>query len=176
MQKSLNILDTTWRNQPTINVDEVRNIPFVADPTPGPPVPVPGSIRGYVSDYPAVLVCEMSDGTKRLVVTSRGVPTGTYDGSANVDMFLDPSPTPFGTTVEQPPSVPFDFYNYEGVADDYPFEPILAELLFTSYEYDHEVGLATWSASLFANGVNLNFGESWVIQDVIVVEVAADFE
>lgn len=28
MQKLLNILDTTWRNQPTINVDEVRNIPF----------------------------------------------------------------------------------------------------------------------------------------------------
>lgn len=118
----------------------------------------------------------MSDGTKRLVVTLRGVPTGTYDGSANVDMFFDPSPTPWGTTVEQPPSVPFDFYNYGGVADDYPFAPILAELLFTSYEYDEEVGLATWSASLFANGVNLNLGESWVTQDVAVVEVIAVFE
>jgi hypothetical protein len=118
----------------------------------------------------------MSDGTKRLVATSRGVPIGTFDGSENVDVFLDPSPTPYGTTEEQPPSVPFDFAEYNGIASNYPFEPILAELLFTSYEYDEEVGLATWSASLFANGVNLNFGESWVVQGSVVVEVPAFFE
>lgn len=28
MQKPLNILDTTWRNQPTIDVGLVRNVPF----------------------------------------------------------------------------------------------------------------------------------------------------
>lgn len=119
-------------------------------------------MRGYVSDYPAVLVCEMSDGTKRLVVTSRGVPVGSYDGDRLVDFSLDPSPTPYGSTEEQPPSVPFDFYNYTGDASDYPFEPILAELLFTSYEYNEEEERAEWSASLFANGVDLLSSQSWL--------------
>ena len=106
----------------------------------------------------------MSDGTKRLVVTSRGVPTGTYNSvQQTVEFELSPAPTPFGTTVEQPPTVPFDFAEYNGVAENYPFEPILAELLFTSYVYYEEDESANWSASLFANDVNLTVGTDWVI-------------
>lgn len=118
----------------------------------------------------------MSDGTKRLVATSRGIPTGTYDGTENVDFLLDPSPTPPGSTVEQPPTVPFDFYNYGGVADDYPFEPIIAELLFTSYEWSEEYGDAIWSACLFVDGVNLNSGTAWVLQGDESAMVGAVFE
>lgn len=121
-------------------------------------------MRAYISDFPAVLVCEMSDGTKRLITTSRGVPTGNYNsGQQTVEISLDPSPTPEGESVEQPPSVPFDFANYNGVAGNYPFEPILAELLFTSYEYYEETGSAFWTASLFANGVRLAMDSNWIV-------------
>lgn len=135
-----------------------------------------GSLRGYVSDYPAVLICEMSDGTRRLVVTSRGVPTGSYDDSENVELSIDPSPAPYGTTEEQPPSVPFDFLAYNGVAANYPFEPILGELLFTSYEYDSEERNAIWSACLFVDGVNLNQNTTWVVPADTSAMVLAIFQ
>lgn len=118
----------------------------------------------------------MSDGTKRLVVTSRGVPTGAYDGSENVEFSVDPSPTPRGTTEEQPPSVPFDFADYSAVADNYPFAPILGELLFTSYVWSEEFEDAIWSACLFVDGVNLNSGTAWVISGDESAMVGAVFE
>lgn len=119
----------------------------------------------------------MSDGTKRLVVTSRGVPTGNYnDVEQTVEMSLDPSPTPYGTTEEQPPSVPFDFLVYNGIVENYQFEPILAELLFTSYEYESESESAFWSASLFVGGVKLTVDNNWVVSGDTSTMVRAIFE
>lgn len=164
MQKPLNILETSWRNQPTINVDEVRNVPFVADPEPGRPVPMPGSLRGYVSDYPAVLICTMSDGSKRLITVSNGAPSGSYYSEHEVvDCPITPAPAPYGTTEQQPENVLFDFADIVENISSYPFEPIVAELRFTSYEYDPEYGNAIWSVALFADGVQLT-GNAWIIQ------------
>lgn len=39
MQKPLNILDTSWRNQPTISVEAVRNIPWLPEIVPVEPLP-----------------------------------------------------------------------------------------------------------------------------------------
>lgn len=164
MQKPLNILDTTWRNQPTIDVGLVRNIPFAADPEPVGPVPVPGSLRGYISDYPAVLICSMSDGSKRLITIANRAPSGDLVSEADmVDCPITPAPAPNGTTEQQPDSVLFNFANWNDNLSNYPFEPILAELKFTSYNYDPEYGDAHWSVALFAEGVQLT-GRSWIIQ------------
>lgn len=118
----------------------------------------------------------MTDGSRRLVVTSRGVPVGAFDADENVEFSIDPSPAPAGTTETQPPSVPFDFANYNGVADNYPFEPLLAELLFTSYEYSAEYGDAVWSAAMFADGVNLNTASVWVQNNDLSAVALAVFE
>lgn len=164
MQKPLSILETSWRNQPTINVDEVRNIQFVVDPAPGSPVPVPGSLRGYVSDYPDVLICSMSDGSKRLITMSNGAPSGSYDSEHEVvDCPITPAPAPYGTTEQQPENVLFDFVDIVENISSYPFEPIVAELRFTSYEYNPEYGNAIWSVALFAEGVQLT-ANAWIIQ------------
>lgn len=165
MLKPLNILETSWRNQPTINVDEVRNIPFAPDPAPERPVPVSGSLRGYVSDYPAVLICTMSDGSKRLITMANGAPSGTIDiADGIIDCPITPAPAPYGTTEQQPDNVLFDFAIFEEDLSNYPFEPILAELRFTSYEYDPEYGNAIWSVALFAEGVLLT-PNVWIIQE-----------
>lgn len=164
MQKPLNILETSWRNQPTINIDEVRNVPFVADPAPESPVPIPGSLRAYISDYPAVLICTMSDGSKRLITMANGAPSGSYDSEHEVvDCPITPAPAPHGTTEQQPDNVLFDFAIFEEDLSNYPFESILAELRFTSYEYDPEYGNAIWSVALFADGVQLT-PNLWIVQ------------
>ena len=164
MQKPLSIHETTWKNQPTIDVDSVRNIPWSSEPEPEQPVPVPGSLRGYISDYPAVLICSMSDGTKRLITTAGGAPSGSLVGEAEaVNCLITPSPAPYGSTVEQPSEMLFDFANYVQEISNYPFAPILAELRFTAYNFDPQYGDATWAAALFAEGVQLT-NDTWVIQ------------
>ena len=162
--KPLNILDTTWRNQPTINVELVRSIPFAADPAPVGPIPVAGSLRGYISDYPAVLICSMSDGSKRLITIANRAPSGHFasEGEA-VDCPLTPAPTPVGTTEQQPDTMLFNFAEWNENISDYPFEPIHAELRFTTYNYDPEYGDAHWSVALFAEGVQLT-ASAWIIQ------------
>ena len=164
MQKPLSILDTTWRNQPTIDVDSVRHIPWSHDPEPEQPDPVPGSLRGYISDFPTVLICTMSDGTKRLITTANGAPSGNvlpeYDA---VDCPITPSPAPYGSTEEQPETVLFDFAEFQTDLSSYPFAPILAELRFTSYNYDAQHGDAVWQVALFAEDVQLTY-DAWVVQ------------
>lgn len=164
MQKPLNILETSWRNQPTINVEQVLNVPFAADPAPVGPVPVAGSLRGFISDYPAVLICSMSDGSKRLITIANGAPSGSVAPElVAVDCPITPAPAPNGTTEQQPDTMLFDFLLWEEELDNYPFEPIQAELRFTSYNYDPEYGDATWSVALFAEGVQLT-ARAWIIQ------------
>lgn len=164
MQKPLNIHDTTWRNQPTIDVELVRNVPFTADPAPIGPGPIPGSLRGFISDYPAVLICSMSDGSKRLITIENRAPSGNLapEGVA-VDCPITPAPAPNGTTEQQPETMLFNFANWENNLSNYPFEPIQAELRFTSYDYDPEYDDAHWSVALFAEGVQLT-ASAWIIQ------------
>jgi len=164
MQKPLNILDTSWRNQPTINVELVRNVPFTADPAPIGPVPVAGSLRGYISDFPAVFICSMSDGTKRLITIANRALSGRLapEGVA-LDSPITPAPAPSGTTEQQPDSMLFDFTDWVDDLTNYPFEPIDAELRFTSYNYDPQYGDAHWSVALFAEGVQLT-ASAWIIQ------------
>ena len=93
-----------------------------------------------------------------------GAPSGSYDSEHEVvDCPITPAPAPYGTTEQQPDNVLFDFADFEENLSNYPFEPILGELRFTSYEYDPEYGNAIWSVALFAEGVQLT-GNAWIIQ------------
>lgn len=109
----------------------------------------------YISDYPAVLVCSMSDGSERLVVTSDGAPSGS-----TVDRYLHlpitPSPAPNGSTPLAPPEVPCRFLVFAPDISVYPFEPITAEFKFLSYEWFEDDNFAAWEAALFVDDINIS--------------------
>lgn len=98
----------------------------------------------------------MSDGTKRLITTANGAPAGRFvREEAEMQLYITPSPAPSGTTEQQPSTMLFNFANFEENLSNYPYEPILAELRYTSWEYDTDSNTARWSASLFIGNVRL---------------------
>lgn len=93
----------------------------------------------------------MSDGSKRVVSFDGTYPLGTLevDGDDGFEFACGASP---GVREEQPEVVPFRFLNNVPNAPA-GYETLTAELVFTSYNYDPDEALASWTAEMYVSGV-----------------------
>lgn len=93
----------------------------------------------------------MSDGSKRVVSFAGSYPLGTLEvvGDDGFQFACVASP---GVREEQPAEVPFRFSNSAPDAPD-GYDTLTAELVFTSYLYDPEEALASWTADMYISGV-----------------------
>lgn len=114
-------------------------------------MPLANSLVGIPVGSNIYLGVKMSDGSKRVVSFDGTYPLGTLevDGDDGFEFACGASP---GVHEEQPEVVPFRFLNNVPNAPA-GYETLTAELVFTSYNYDPDTALASWTADMYVSGV-----------------------
>lgn len=116
-----------------------------------------GSLRARKFGQHYYLVAKMSDNTERIISMNGGVfPLGVANDEKDfaAAFEFDPSPLESGTTKEPDKAL---LPTLEDASEINPSElkALSAEFQFTYYEWFEEDQAATWSTSIFAEGVNI---------------------
>lgn len=132
-------------------------------PAPAPPssaVPIAGSLHAELIGDEHYLVCNMSDGTKRIVHFENGYPFAYEEQDGNALFLPTPTPIPYGTTPQMPAD--FELFALTDVVQQNPsaLQSIEAVLSAKDWDWQEESQEATYSVAVLADSVDLLTGNS----------------